>query len=334
MFHLKYVHRIFPLEMLIKLTSQKLILPFYHTISNHRLPHISNLYTIKNIRQFEDDLDFLCKHYQPISINELENYIYNEEKIGKPKFHLTFDDGLKEIYTEIAPILERKGIPATIFINTDFIDNGELFYRYKVSLLIEKIRNDQPNAVLKISNRWKLKECNFQEIEKKLLSFNINNVTEIDEIARLIQVDFTEFLKTEQPYLTENQIEQLIKRGFAFGSHSLNHPFFKDINPSERKRQITESFKFIEQIFSINCSYFSFPFSDEAIDRQFLLWLHNNANCRLSFGISGMKRDCTKFHLHRIPFEHTLPKACDIIKKEYLYYIIKFFFNKNKILRK
>jgi len=98
MVNFKLANSFFSLNQLIKLTSQKLILPFYHTISEHRLPHISNLYQIRTKIQFENDLDYLCKHFKPISIQELNNIVYNNQIIDKPIFHLTFDDGLKELY--------------------------------------------------------------------------------------------------------------------------------------------------------------------------------------------------------------------------------------------
>jgi hypothetical protein len=35
-------------------------------------------------------------------------------------------------------------------------------------------------------------------------------------------------LKANKPYLTTEQIKDMINRGFCIGSHSVNHPFFKD----------------------------------------------------------------------------------------------------------
>ncbi|MGM0532563.1 MAG: polysaccharide deacetylase family protein [Bacteroidota bacterium] len=118
---LNLVNKLFPLKLLAEITSQKILLPFYHTVSDLRLPHISHLYPLKTKRQFISDIDYLCKHFTPISIDELKDKIHRDQSIKKPVFHLTFDDGLKEVYTEIAPILVEKGIPATIFLNTDFI---------------------------------------------------------------------------------------------------------------------------------------------------------------------------------------------------------------------
>ncbi len=332
MINFKLITPFFSQNILIKLTGQKLILPFYHTISEQRLPHISNLYQIRSTKQFEKDLDYLCKYFKPISIQELDNIVCNNKVISKPSFHLTFDDGLKEIYTEIAPILERKGIPATFFINTDFVDNKSLFYRYKVSLIIERMITHEGSRInlLKYFNHG---ELTLNEIKNRLLSFDFNDTPVIDSIADLIELDFSDYLKIHQPYLIKKQLIELLDKGFSLGSHSLNHPNFKVIDINEKKRQINESFKYLEKELNIKEFYFSFPFSDESVDIEFMDWLYNKANCKLSFGISGIKYDYSKYHIHRIPLEQEAIKVADIIKSEYLYFIVKYFFNKNRIKR-
>lgn len=319
-------------DFLIRLTKQKLVLPFYHTVSDFNLPHIKHLYRVRSTEEFIKDLDYLCKHFTPISISELEDSIYGNKSFKKPSFHLTFDDGLKEIYSEIAPLLESKGIPATFFINTDFVDNKGLFYRYKISLIIQEIKCDK-NLLQTVAKELDINEATPQIINEVLLKFNVHDTKTINNIANLIELDFDNFLSIQQPYLTKQQIKELLARGFNIGSHSLNHPYFKDIDINEKKRQITESFKFIEEEFKVKSNYFSFPFSDKSVDTKFMDWMYENANCKLTFGISGIKYDYTNLHLHRIPFEKSADSAQNILKNEYLYFIIKSIFNKNRIKR-
>src|SRR5690606_834826 len=140
------IYKNLPLNSLIKLSRRKIFLPFYHTISDLPTPHISNLYPVRNTKIFEKDLDTICSHFDPISIERLFEIVDKNEQVKNPVFHLTFDDGLKEVQEIIAPILERKGIPATIFINSAFVDNKSLFYRHKVSLLIEELKLHKKSA--------------------------------------------------------------------------------------------------------------------------------------------------------------------------------------------
>jgi peptidoglycan/xylan/chitin deacetylase (PgdA/CDA1 family) len=118
------------LPNLIRKTGENLVTVFYHTVSDEYLPHIHPIYTPKKIAEFEQDLDFLMRHFQAIDIETVKDYVLNGKKLEKPSFHLTFDDGLREVYHIILPILERKNIPATVFVNPAFIDNRKIFHRH------------------------------------------------------------------------------------------------------------------------------------------------------------------------------------------------------------
>lgn len=320
----------FSTSQLIRLTGQKILLPFYHTVADKPLPHISSLYALRNLSLFEQDLDFFCRYYEPISVTSLYEIINNNILPEKPVFHLTFDDGLSEIYTTIAPVLEKRNIPATFFVNTDFIDNRNLFYRYKVSLIIEKILQDKQQHSIA---QTLLNVSQPNDVFSALLQLKFQDLALIDTIAEAIAVDFTDYLTQNQPYLTSPQIYDLIKRGFVIGSHSASHPLFKNITLAAQKQQLIYSFQYLEKQFGITEKYFAFPFTDDGVSAEFITWLHEGQNCKLSFGTAGLKHDFTKNHIQRIGIEGSLNSAETIVNSEYLYYALKSVFRKNVISR-
>ena len=66
------------------------ILPFYHTVSDLFLPHITSLYSHKKINEFEQDLIFFQKYYTSISLKS----IVKCKNIGKKilKFHASLTE--------------------------------------------------------------------------------------------------------------------------------------------------------------------------------------------------------------------------------------------------
>jgi len=128
------------IRLLTSLTKKKIIVPFYHTVAEQPLPHIKHLYRMKKVEEFLKDLDFLLKYFEPIDVETLYHLHIHKTIPKKPVFHLTFDDGMKEIYEIVVPILLEKGVPATFFINSGFVDNKALFYRHRESL--ERERGD------------------------------------------------------------------------------------------------------------------------------------------------------------------------------------------------
>lgn len=133
---------LFSLPLLRKLSGINLVVPVYHTVADIMPDHIKYLYPIKNTTVFRQDLNTLLKYYQPATIQELIKHAEEGTEPDKPIFHLTFDDGLSEFYSVIAPILKEKGIQATCFLNNDFIDNKKLFFRFKESILVDRLHQE------------------------------------------------------------------------------------------------------------------------------------------------------------------------------------------------
>ena len=328
------LHRQAPMRQLIGATGRPLLLPFYHTVSDTRLPHIANLYAPRNTKQFIQDLEFLCRHFQPVTLDELYQVVAGQRPHTKPVFHLTFDDGLKEVYTVIAPILEQKGIPATVFLNTGFLDNKALFFRYKVSLILESINTSANQALLtQIAACLGFNPRQKPDWHQRLLSLGYHDQQLIEQIANILQLDFDAYLQKEQPYLTSAQIKDLQQRDFTFGSHSIDHPLFSKIPLEEQKRQVQQSLTELDRLGISKNRYFSFPFSDDGVSLELIKWLHTEADCKLTFGISGLKDDVSPYHLHRVPVEGTAKPMEQLIKSEYLYYLLKVPFRKNTVSR-
>lgn len=328
------LHHIATLKQLLNLSGKNCILPFYHTVSSNKLPHIHNLYQYRSIEQFKEDIKFLCTNFTPVTVDELYEITLQNKKPKKPVFHLTFDDGLREIYTHVAPILTEAKVPATIFLNSAFVDNKTLFFRYKVSLIIDKINHSEKRQSLrKVAELLQSKSIQKTILIQILLSLNYYQVETIDAVAHLLSIDYDTFLKEQLPYLTTNQITELKNSGFTFGAHSIDHPLFSDITEKEQKRQVTTCFEALDNIIETDQHYFAFPFSDNGVSTDYLNWLHKQQGCRLSFGTAGVKDDTSLFNLQRIPMEKWNQSAKSIVKTELVAYLLKKLLGKNRISR-
>jgi len=280
------------IRLLTSLTKKKIIVPFYHTVAEQPLPHIKHLYRMKTVEEFLKDLNFLLKYFEPIDVETLYHLHIHKTVPEKPVFHLTFDDGMKEIYEIIAPILLEKGIPATFFINSGFVDNKALFYRHRESL--EKERGASSDS------------CDRKD---------------------------DEFLEKDKPYLTTVQIKELNSKGFTFGAHSVDHPYYNTISLDEQLRQTRESLDYVASIINQKLRLFAFPFTDYQVSQQFFLEIETDVD--LCFGTAGLKNDAIPFNIQRIAGEKRKYEYLeDILKKEYLIYMVKFFMNKNITNRK
>ncbi len=325
---------IIPVGAYLRLTGMKLPAPFYHAVSDHSLPHLDCLYRVRTSKEFEQDLDMLLKNFRPLDLHTLIKAVKEKVPVRKPSFFLSFDDGLKEFYEIVAPVLLKKGIPATCFLNSAFIDNKDMFYRYKVCLLIKEI-SKRKRALLPLVNNW-LAEREFQipSYRHFLLKIDYRQKNLADELANLIHLDFKKYLHEQKPYLTTENIQKLVKKGFTFGSHSIDHPEFSNIPQEEQVRQVVESTTVITETFYLPYKVFSFPFTDFGIQHDLFEKINQAAHFDLTFGCAGMKKDSYYNHLQRIPAEEYDLSIKKRIKRDYFYYILKSFVSKNKINRK
>jgi peptidoglycan/xylan/chitin deacetylase (PgdA/CDA1 family) len=314
---------------------ERILIPVYHLVNDQNPSHISFLYPAKSRREFTEDLDFLLKVAKPVGIHEIINSLKSKKNFNTPVFHLTFDDGLREFHDIVAPILMQKGIPATCFLNSDFIDNKNLFHRFKVSILIELLRNSNKGSInWKAYHEWlifnNLKTLHYVEL---LLSLTYNECTLIDQLATMLEVDFSEYLKVTKPYMESDQVRSLIKQGFTFGAHSVDHPEFNTISKSEQILQIANSIDTIASSFNLPYRVFSFPFTDDGLTSAFFDELQGKVNLDLTFGSAGIKRDSVDTNLQRIPAELRNHSFELILKKELIYNIFLKMFRKDTITR-
>jgi hypothetical protein len=326
-----------PVSHLIRLTGQKIVLPFYHAVSDESLPHIKHFYSIRSEKKFTGDLDFFLKHYRPVCLSELLDLLKGSGKLNKPVMALSFDDGLKEVYEIVAPILMKKGIQAAVFINPSFVDNSDLFYRYKASLIIDRLdKISHPENLFEIINaRMGSSIRTKSAMIRKVLNISYEQRNILDPIAELLDIDYKTFLKIRKPYLTTEQIQELVKQGFEVGSHSLDHPLYSSLDPDEQVRQTVESMKWIEEKFNPGHRFFSFPFIDDGVSGGFFdrIFSRDNPLIDLSFGNAGLKKEKYPFHLQRIPMEKSKLTARIFVRGEYVYYIFKSFVGKNIVSR-
>ncbi|RKD92674.1 polysaccharide deacetylase family protein [Mangrovibacterium diazotrophicum] len=286
-----------PFSLLKSGKSTPVLLPFYHLVTDESLAFRSN-YDYPSVAQFEADLDFLLKHFKPLSLGDLL-------KGGdlSHSFHLSFDDGLKECYEIVAPILKRKGVPATFFINPSFVDNKDLFHRYKASEII---------ATLKARNI----QISLQRTYADLAS--------LDEMAEEIGLNWESWLEEKKPYMSMEQVKSLVADGFTVGSHSMDHPEFELLDEETQLEEIRESMDWVNRKLKPEIKAFAFPFTDVGVSDAVFEACRDEGIFDISFGTAGIKREHFPFHFQRLPMESKIELSTKKrLKEAYMAYRLK-----------
>ena len=317
------------LRCLSGLSGHRTIFPYYHVVSDKELPHMKHLYAHRSESQFERDLEWLLRYFEPISIEDYledlkdgrkEGSLENRKKNSRRRrMVLSFDDGLIECHQFIVPLLKSKGIPAIFFLNNDFIDNRGLFYRYKASVLIEHL-NENSTAKVKAAEYMEIPS---QQLKDAILMITHRQLPLLDALAMHVDLDWAVYLRDQPVYMSDDQIKHLIKIGFHIGAHSFDHPQFHSMEEKKMVAHVSKSVSDLQNRFGCKPACFAFPFTSDGVPERVIDEILDEGIAEVLFGTAGLKKTGKAGFIQRIPMEVRGLSAQRVLKSEYLFYLLK-----------
>lgn len=105
----------------------KLRILYYHRVTKDREEaHTEDKNMFTKYDAFKEQMEYLKEYYHPVGEEEIISAIENGGKLPEHAVWVTFDDGYKDNYTNVYPMLKELNIPATFFITTGFINQKEV----------------------------------------------------------------------------------------------------------------------------------------------------------------------------------------------------------------
>ncbi len=299
-----------PLGMWRRLVPRDVLSLIYHTISDRVLPHAQPIGRYKEDLQFEADLRFLASETNVVDCDKLTRGRLQGRPLPPAAFQITFDDGFRECYEVIRPLLIKHALPATFFIPTDFIDNRDLIWVHKIAVCVDRaVRIDTDEiaaAIAGVNGRFGQQLDRRAALVTWLKSLKQSQRVEIEAACELLGVDVPAYLRYYRPYLSVDQIEQLAADGFTIGAHTRKHEILGEYtDPVEIEREIVESCRIVCDITGAKQVPFAFPVHGRGVDRDLLADIRARHDCvGLIFdtGKLGLDRD---FIVHRLACDST-----------------------------
>ena len=233
----------------------------YHYIQefNSQMKYFNYL----NYKNFEKQIKFFHKESNFIDCTKVENF-YEDNSIKKNIF-LTFDDGLLCHFKYVLPILKKNNINAIFYIPTYPYINEKILPAHKIHLILgtyggkiacnfldkyidlSMLNNDHIEKFNKVTYNLQ-QNSDYTNKFKRTLNYYIkyeyrDNVVE-DIFIKFFGNKEKDMIK--KVYMSLNQIQQLYEAGMVIGSHSVNHKLMSRLTEKEFKKEIDESFSFLE----------------------------------------------------------------------------------------
>lgn len=206
-----------------------------------------------SVGAFRRQMDHVARHFHPITFATLLAHLDRGTPPPPRSLIVTFDDGFLDNYLEAFPVLREKGIPATIFVSTGYIDRQENFWYERVAnavLASRSGRGELPDGrVLELGPDIPSRRAAVKQILAAL-----KRVPD-GERRRLVQQAVMQFDPDgrcdgdpRSGPLTWDHVREMSAAGIEFGSHSVDHPVLSRVDDEGLRREFTESRARIEEV--------------------------------------------------------------------------------------
>ena len=225
---------------------------------------------------FEMQVLYLKKHLNVISFSELHDMIINSIPIkkDKPFCIITFDDGWCDFYKYAYPILSKHGIPATVFLPTNYIGTGKIFWTDKIAKLLVTTKQDHKTVNFtgnKIMRNLLTRDMHAEERIENAISF-LKNLpdNEIDEIIKEIEKYFCiESVPAERAFLDWDEIRGMAESGVVtYGSHTDGHQILVHLEENEIRKDLHESMDKLTSKKIVDPSFIPFCYPNGSYDER------------------------------------------------------------------
>lgn len=303
-----------------ELSGVSLLVPFYHMVSDVHVPHVSNLYRFRTIAEFTADVEFFARHFEPVTLNDIVDALNGTRTLSRCCFHLTFDDGFREMYDIVAPILQRAGVPATFFLATAFLDGGGLAHYNQLSVLLDQMQSLHSRssaARARLESILPAPRSGRAALQDRMLSIGYAQKSLVHSLAEALDFDLKQYICETRPHLSSEQIATLLNRGFSIGSHSHDHPLYTDLSLSQQLTQTRMSMELLETRFGVSPKAFAFPHNDTGVQGEFFTAVFSEPLLNVSFGTSGLIPHFHPRNIERVSMEKSSAPAAQILARQF-----------------
>ena len=256
------------------MNSCKIIMYHYvRSIKNSKYPKIKGLEIDGFIRQIE----YFKKKFSFITANELIDSIYENKEISKKSILLTFDDGLKEHYDYVFPVLKKYNIQGLFFPSVKPIEENIIVNVHKIQHVLatypqlSKLKNELCELMIKHRKEFGLKNPEEYNLELMKNRYDTEDITYIKsclqfglpEKARNYFVDyfFKKYVTKKQSefskkfYLSIENMKEMVENGMYVGSHAYSHEWLEYLDEETLDFEILKSIRFYQKINKSNNNY-------------------------------------------------------------------------------
>lgn len=220
-----------------------------------------------DIRLLREQCQHLISNYQPISLRTFVETLNGAAPLPTNAVIITIDDGYRDFYLNGYPVFREFGIPSTIFLVSDFIDQKCWLWWDRIAWAFQESPLDSVSLECGgVSRVFSLKSASdrlksAQDLTQSLISLpNAERLRILESIPSLVRVDMPGLPPSKYQSLTWSEAKEMASNGVEVGAHTKTHPILSRIgNSQELADEILGSKLTIEKEVGREVIHFCYP---------------------------------------------------------------------------
>jgi len=214
------------------------------------------------LRDFERQMECLARRFRVIPLEQALRGVEARD-VPDSAVVLTFDDGYRDNFDHAFPVLRSLGLPATIFLTTGLVGTSCLLWHDRVfrafALTSERSLGPfgEPPATYDLEGPGARETARDRILEYLKTLHPVEREKRIDDLVARLSVG--DAAPDERLLLNWDEVQEMHRTGFSFGSHTVTHPVLSRIPPDEARVELVESRRAIEQRLGTPCLAFAYP---------------------------------------------------------------------------
>lgn len=208
--------------------------------------------------EFEAQMDWVAERMNPVT---LEQVVASLDGADLPDSALlvTFDDGYRDNLISAAPILEGRGIPATIFLATDHIGTADPFWWDRAAWRFERHGPGDADLPVLGERTWSdPREIAVDWISAAKLLPDRERVEAVHALDDTLDGDVGSAF--EGALLTWDDVDALASNGWTIGAHTCRHPILTRLpNPEQVHAEVSGSVDRVREATGGDVLGFAYP---------------------------------------------------------------------------